>query len=505
VTRARPYAATLAAVAVVMLWFAVQLAQFLGDPPDLDAMVGLREALIVKRGGFDALIDQAAAGIHPPLLELLSSAFFTVFGEDNRSQNLIAIVLFVAMAAGTERLLAQWLSPVPRVVAALIVAMCPAIAVAVFLVSREGLMIGLLVPALALTVAPDPGRWRWLGLGLLLALLPLIKETGLLVTFPFAVYAAFAGPAQWRARALRFAAVLGPVVVVTIGWRLVLSGMGGKPWESWLLTDHADDGAYVLGIRAMLGMEDGIFFRQNLANGLIVNWLWLPAVLALVGVVLAARRSTPSPLRRAIALVFGAGFVYAWTTLGFPTYTIPRYATPVSLLVILCALLGLALWPRVLRPVGLAVLVIAFALGAWGPTDPVSRHFFHTTKVYGEKIYDTALEQRGPDRMVINLAMLRATHRLDARLKRLFASDAALATGDCFTLKAGEKLYSIGLAPDAYARALPGARNLPCVTVDQLPPDAAGGPNRIAVLRSPEEEAANVPPVLEGPSVFVVR
>ena len=133
--------------------------------------------------------------------------------------------------------------------------------------------------------------------------------------------------------------------------------------------------------------------------------------------------------------------------MSFPTYTVPRYATPVSLLLILCALLGLAMWPRLLRPVGLAALVVTFAVGAWGPTDPISRHFFHTTDVYGEEIYETAIKHRGPDRMAINFEMLRATHRANARLKRLFASDAVLATGDCSSLKTGEKLYSVGLAP----------------------------------------------------------
>jgi hypothetical protein len=176
-----------------------------------------------------------------------------------------------------------------------------------------------------------------------------------------------------------------------------------------------------------------------------------------------------------------------------------------TLLVLLCALLGLALWPARLRGIALAALVVVFALGAWGPTDPISKDKWGTVKVGGEEIYDTTIEHRGPDRQVINFSMLRASKRLDERLKRLFATDATMATGDCFTLKVGEKLYSIGLKPEAYERALPGARNLPCVTPDQLPPDAANGPNKIALLRSPEDEAANAPPIIQGPSVIVVR
>jgi hypothetical protein len=299
--------------------------------------------------------------------------------------------------------------------------------------------------------------------------------------------------------------VLGLPIAVALVWRGALALEDGSSWHTWLFSRHAGDGPYVVALRAMVGLEGGLFLRQNLANAFILNFHWLPALLGAGSVALLARRSAPDGLRRAAALIGGLAVIYTWTVLTFPTYSEPRYAAPLILLTVLLALLGLPLWPRRARPFVLGALLVAFAAGAWSPTDPVSRHAFGTTSVGGEQIYDIAERERGPDRMVYNLAVLRASRRINARLRRLYATDATLVTGDCDTMKFGEKLAAISLTPSAYDRALRGARPLRCVRLNELPPDAATGSQRIALVRTLEEEASGQPPALEGPSVVVVR
>ena len=107
--------------------------------------------------------------------------------------------------------------------------------------------------------------------------------------------------------------------------------------------------------------------------------------------------------------------------------------------------------------------------------------------------------------MDINFALLNATDRGNARLRRIYASNATLVTGDCNAMKFGEKLYSVGLHADAFDRGLPGARPLKCVPVQELPPDAANGPEKIALVRTPEEDAAGAPPAVSGPSIIVIH
>jgi hypothetical protein len=498
---------SLAAAGVVLAWFAVQLAPFLGEAPDLDAMITLREALVFHRDGLHGVIvASGGGGIHPPALDLLSSAAFALLGEDPRSQKLIGVVLFAVLAVAVERLLSPWLRPAQRVLAALAVAICPSLAINLFLVSYEGLLLVILAVALAVALAPDgEARRRPLLLGSVLALLPLIKETGLVLVLPFAIHATLSGAPGLRARIRRGALVLAPPLAAALAWRVVLDLEDASVWHTWVLSPHAGDSPYVLALRAMAGLESGIFLRQNLTNALVVNFLWLPALLAVATLVLLVRRSAHASLRGAAALMGGLAVIYAWTVLSFPTYTEPRYASPLTLLVVMLALLGLPLWPQRAQPVLLGALLVAFAAGAWSPTDPVSRGLFGTTSVGGERIYATAERQRGPDRMVYNLAVLRAGRRTNARLRRLYAGDATLVTGDCSAMKFGEKLAAIGSAPSAYDRGIPGARALRCVPVDELPPGAAAGPERIALVRTPEDEASGRPPALAGPSIVVVR
>jgi hypothetical protein len=71
----RPTFATYAAVAAVLAWFAVQIAPFIGEAPDLDAMISLRESIVFHRDGLHGLIaDRVGTGIHPPLMPVLGKA-----------------------------------------------------------------------------------------------------------------------------------------------------------------------------------------------------------------------------------------------------------------------------------------------------------------------------------------------------------------------------------------------------------------------------------------------
>lgn len=487
---------TLAAIGIVLAWFGVQLARFLGDPPDLDAMITLRESLVVRHLGLEGLAAVSNRSIHPPLLDALSSLMFAVFGDEPRSPRLLSIALFAVVAASVERLLVPWVTTGQRILSALAVATCPALAVALFLVSREGMMVAVLAAAIAFAVRCPA---RPVALGTILAILPLIKETGIVFAVPFAVVAATDGEHPLR----RAACVLAPPIAAAALWQAALVAMDARAWTLWIHSAHADEGPYAVALRAMLGLEPKLFLAQNLVNGLVVNFLWLPAILSIATIVMLVRSEAPRGLPRAAALVGGLALIYAWSTLTFPTYTIPRYAVPLTLCVLIAALLGLPLWPTRARPLILGGLLIVFALGSWTPADPVSRAFFGVTTVAGQPVYDTAEIQRGPDRIVLNFGVLRATRGMNARLQEIYRSPASLVTGDCNALKLGEKLYSVGLHPDAYAAAFPGARALRCVAPDELPRDAGRGADTIALVRLPEDEGK--PPPLAGPSVLTIR
>jgi len=494
-----------AAVALVLAWFSLQLARFIGEAPDLDSLIGFRGSALIYRDGFEGLVKGInGEGVHPPLMDLINFAGFALFGPQPGSIQIMSIPLFVIFALALERLLAHYIpSATKRVLAVLVIASCPAIALPLYSVWREALMSITLVIALAIALRRDVPRPVLLGC--VLAVLPLTKETGIVFVVPFAVDAAVAAAPSLRERAVRAGTVVGIPLFAAFLWRLLREITNSPSWQTWVFSDHADDGPYVVVLRAMFGFEDGVYLRQNLANAFIVNYLWVPTLLAIVTLVLIFRRRGGARRQRAAGLLLGLAAIYAWTTLTYPTFTEPRYATPVIVITLLIVFIGLGLWPRRAQPFILAALLLVFVAGAWYPTDPVSRGIWGTTSVGGELIYDTAERQRGPDRMNINFATLNATERMNARLRRIYASGATLVAGDCNSMKFGEKLAAVGDLRSWFDRGLPGARPLRCVFPQDLPPDAANGPEKIALVRTPEEDASGQPLPVSGPSIVVIH
>ena len=91
---------------------------------------------------------------------------------------------------------------------------------------------------------------------------------------------------------MRAGYVLGIPLFAAFLWRLLREIANSPSWQTWVFSEHADDGPYVVVLRAMFGFEDGVYLRQNLANAFIVNYLWLPTLLALDH----ARADLPPPL-----------------------------------------------------------------------------------------------------------------------------------------------------------------------------------------------------------------
>jgi len=474
-----PARAGVAAAAATLLLL-LDFGSFLTLAPELDAMVTYREALQFYKNGLSGIIANGDGGVHPPLLDLVSHAAFTLFGQSPLSLRLVAIALVALIAASVERLYARagdagksggnsdgtGLRAHESIVAAVVTVACPLVATNVFLLMREGLLVAILAPALALFAT---GGTRCLALAsFVLALLPLAKETGVVFLAPFMAYAYCvhgSGSLISKERIARAALVTLPALAVLVAWKAFLKASGGHAWSSWVFTEDKTESPYVTALRAMFQGLGDVYFRQNLANAFLVNFLWVPALLALACVLVALKRRRLAPQA---ALVLGCALVYAWTVLPFPTWTIPRYAAPLAFLTVAFVCLSLATWTSAARIPALITLAIVFALGKAASIDPVTRAVYGMTTQGGEQIYDTDWNWRGPDRMMVNTQVLQASARVNARLEAIYASDAALVVGDCYGMKIGEKLWSVGLAPSSY-QMFPRARALGCVALDKLP------------------------------------
>ena len=130
---------------------------------------------------------------------------------------------------------------------------------------------------------------------------------------------------------------------------------------------------------------------------------------------------------------------------------------------------------------------------------------FGTVSVGGEQIYNTAELQRGPDRMNINFAVLRASHRVNERLRRIFRTDATLVTGDCNAMKFGEKLFTVGFTPSPSTAGSRAPARSGASSRRTSRPARPTAPSKIVLVRTPEEDARNDPLAVTGRAVIVIR
>ena len=144
----------------MLAWFTLQLARFIGEAPDLDSLIGFRGSALIYRDGFEGLVKGInGEGVHPPLMDLINFAGFALFGPQPGSIQIMSIPLFVIFALALERLLAHYIpSATKRVLAVLVIASCPAIALPLYSVWREALMSITLVVALAIALRRDVPR-----------------------------------------------------------------------------------------------------------------------------------------------------------------------------------------------------------------------------------------------------------------------------------------------------------------------------------------------------------
>ena len=172
---------------------------------------------------------------------------------------------------------------------------------------------------------------------------------------------------------------------------------------------------------------------------------------------------------------------------------------------LLVVMIGLSLWPRRAQPFIIGALMLVFVAGAWSPTDPDLAQDLgdDERRRRADLRHRGAPARAGPHEH--QLRTLNASERINARLRRIYASGATLVAGDCNAMKFGEKLAAVGDLRSAFDRGLPGARPLRCVFPADLPPDAANGPEKIALVRTPEEDACGQPLAVSGPSIVVIH
>jgi 4-amino-4-deoxy-L-arabinose transferase-like glycosyltransferase len=468
-------------IAALLIWFLVAVVPWIHEAPDLDAMVNLRESFTFYEKGLRGLLESRGGSTHPPLVYIVSYFAFSVGGARPESMYAIGFILLVVTTLVLYELLKRHDNDRQAALAAFVVGMNPMVASSYMFVMSESLIVFIFCMSLLALL-----RGRSFLLAICLCGFALVKQTALVFLGPFALAVFLSRQMTWTHRIARTIAVIAPACVCAGGWMIYLHYLGGRAWNSQLMSGNSGENPFAAFLTAMMDGVFSIYFRQNLANAFVLNFNWLGVIILGIAAINVLRGSHffehCRPKIMWICLL--TSLFYSFFVFPFPTWTIPRYGLPglYPVLVLAAFVIMRAPWSsRVLVAIGSVFLVAQFY-----SIDPITTAIYGRFNERNQLIYSTDYSWRGPDRAMYNFQMSLMSREQNKLIRKIFDSPSNIIIGDCHEFKISEKIWTVSSHPKYYPQ-FENIRYIPCMPTSDLdhPDKSQMYANKHAVLLVP--------------------
>lgn len=413
------------------LFFLLVTFGFWGQYPSLDPMLNYRDAVQLHQTGFrDLSLTQNGRIIHPPLLNVLISAGFSVFGQSPFAYNAIGFSLFVLTSLVFYKFARQEFDRQTATLSSLLLFGNPLMITNFFYGSYEmPILVGLVFLL----------RYHSIGailpLALTLAFFPLMKETALVIPLLFLL---------WLIIKKRFNFFLFiPFFVVWGGWLFYSNVNQLTAWRDV-------SGFFPSGSSSFQIVMDGVFrlklfnsyLLSHLFNLFVFNFQWV--YLALIVSCLFIRRASKFPPIIILLALISAGYIIL--ALSYPTWTIVRYTLPLyPFLFLLLAFLIFRL-PKYLRMLFIFTALSTTLISNIGSFDPITRKIFPGDKIiYGTNFYNTPFLPYSLDGANYNRDFLLAVKNQNELIQKIVTAQSEIVVTNCQDLKLSEKLWTISI------------------------------------------------------------
>ncbi len=454
---------------IPVILFIILVFPYFGQAPSLDPMVNYRHSAFFFQGGFPAIIGECSTA-HPPLLYLISSISFRLFGTNPLSINIAGTllltftssILFFTVKKIFDRRIALTLI--------LLLLLNPLVMVNYFYVTSEVLILSGTIFALSCYFFK-----KYFLLSVSLALLALMKETA--VSIIVALFLAWSiliifqkSPTKTKiSEFLNLGLIFSPAVLTLFFWHQYITSLGTTEWRDTTFIMNGT-GSYEMVLRNLLTWQIlNRFLKENLTNVLWLNFQWVYSLTILLTIPWIWRKAIGLfRSKMQIAFLITAiclTLVYALLVLSFPTWTIPRYSIPALLMLFLVlAILISELPPKVHSTllIGLITLSIIASRYSIDPLTPFNK----LLPIYGVNLYDLPFWDGGADRLMYNLQFLQAVKNQNTIIKKAISLNADIISTSCNELKLGEKLWSIYLHRDFYPE-FNLQKKMECINIDE--------------------------------------
>lgn len=442
-------------ILVPILWLLFTTLPYWNQAPANDPMVIYRESTRLYTAGLKNFMGMGYA-VHPPLINLLISCFFFLFGKAPISYTLSGIFVYLCLLFASYFYLKKRVSWVSACAFILIFFTHPWILVNSVILSNDFLLT-LLAFLLLIGILEDSLPIKTVSMGLL----GIAKETGLLFILAGSAILLLDILRTWVLerkfpvrKVMRALLALLPGAIAWGIWQYLLRQYQQTEWRDFLFNPGGQSSFEII----YRNIIEGKLFNKHLFGNLLnlgvyySQWLYTfifaLTVSCVASLTLLEKKRVFSPTTYLSAFF---ALTYLLLALSFPTWTVLRYGIPVLFffLVILATSFQSLSISAVTVITALFVLINGVTL--YYSVDPyMKKKFGDNIQIYGVDTYAVPFELNGPDRYNYNLAILRATKKQNQLLAFAYKNDIDVMVTNCVDLKLGEKVWSVSVNNEFY-------------------------------------------------------
>lgn len=487
------------------VFFLLATVRYWGEPLGLDPMVIYRESTQYYEGGLRELASMGYA-LHPPLINILVTISFVIFGKSPLSYNLLGTILYCITSIGLYFYLKKRFSRTTAIVTSVLLFCNPLVVVNYFHLGNDALILCALIWGI---IAFD--YRKYISLGFVLGLMVLMKETALIIVIGllFAVIVRFIVE-QWKTKKvnrseIRRAMIMFLIpVIIFAWWRLTLKSYNLSEWHDLTFAPQGISSfKLVLQNLYTFGFLNK-FLAGNLESLLLFNFQWVYVMFALVFSILFFGTQKFIYTKEQKSVIYTLGFIslsFVILALSFQTFTVLRYSLPCLLLIFLWIGICISsISKRVIKVLVFSILFIVCIVSNFFSVDPVTRiKNPGAIKVHNNTFYNLSWWYFGPDRIIYNLEYFKALETHNRIVKQYIESGADILLTYCDELKLGEKLWSITVNNEFYPSLRTDRLDLRCINDHEISQKIIDMFDQTLFIRS--SEAERIQKILDDHSV----
>ncbi len=379
--------------------------------PYMDGNIDFIQVLDFYSGGWKQYFANWNT-VHPPLKLFIITPLFLIFGPSPLSYNLFGI-LFGSIGITSIFLLTKKIANEKAAfLTALFLSIYP-----LFISNSIFIMRDFMITSLILTSLYFYINKKYPLYSLFISLALLTKETAfilpIIIIFIEFFYLIIDKKNKINAYFfLKLFSLLSPIFIYYV-WKIFLSTQGKKSWSEWIFTDNENKSAIFTIFNNLFTFN---FFnpyaQAHIKQFIFLNFNWVYILIIICSFVFFSFKESnkidiKSQESKTIFIVIIFVISYILSVLTLQTYTIPRYALPITPFILIG--LGISLSKiknNLLMKSAIIGVISIMVLSLFSSSDPIANYLWGKTKIFNQNIFAVNEHMAGNDGITYNLQYL---------------------------------------------------------------------------------------------------